>query len=344
MEFLERLEGSGNEERWLVQVGDGLPHVAWFLHDDDREWLRQTERESHAWRGAIHPRVTQILSIGWHGDRVVFEIEDDRGPLLATAAQQLTDPNERERWVISQFIALGDGLATLRRRDAAFAHRQLEPEKMYVDVQGHARLRAPIPHVLQGPRPMRMGAGIVKGRSSFMAPEQARGSRGTVASDVFALASNLYFALSGRTPFDNNGNVMAELMAIISDPPAPLVLQTPGLSRVLDRAFAKAVDARTPDPGTFAGELWQCVPDATDYDEVLSDRIVTWRANAASEPSRRLLLEGPTCRMKWEHLAPTTADDVRHCASCKQDVVRIRSIAAVVPLLGQHCVSYTGGD
>ena len=342
MEFLEQLEGDEGEVRWLVQQGSEPPHVAWFLTDDDRAWLERVETATHDWRGPIHPRVTQILSSGWHADSVVLEIEDDRGPLLATAARQLTDPVERERWVIAQFVALGDGLASLRRRDEAFVHRQLEPERLYIDVQGHARLRAPLPYVLRGPRPMRMGAGVLKGSVGFMSPEQARGSTPTPASDVFALASNLYYALSGKRPFagDRENDT---LMRIMDRPPHPLETHAPGLARVLERAFDKDVDARLPDPGTFAGELWQCVPDAADYDEVVSDQIAAWRAAATSEPSRSLTFAGKKCRMTWPALATTSAADVRHCGACERDVVRVRSIAAIVPLQG-HCVAYGGGD
>ena len=344
MEFLERLEVDGEQERWLVHVdGANEPHVAWFFYDDEREWLVRTHDATRPFHGPIHPRVSTIFESAWHGRRLVFEIDDDRGPTLATAARQLTDPVERERWVIAQIIGIADGLATLRHRDRSFIHRQLEPQRLFVDLQGHAKLRAPIAHVLHGPRSGRMGAGVIRGTAGYMSPEQARGNPTTLASDVFSLASNLYFALSGRRPFEHE-NMMAELTAIFGEPPAPLEIHTPGLARVLERAFAKEPAARTPDPGTFAGELWQCVPDATDYDAVVSDQIVAWRASAPSESARAPMFEGAKCRMRWEQLAPTKTADVRHCTGCKQDVVHVRSIAEIVPLHGRRCVSYPGGD
>jgi hypothetical protein len=340
MQYLERLESIDSEERWLVQVEGELPHVAWFL-DDDPVWLREIEDNTRPLIGPVHPRIAAIRSAGWHGRRLIIESEDDRGPLFATAARVVADPIERERWVIAQVIAICDGLATLRNRDHKFVHRQLEPERIYIDIAGRARLRAPIPSVLSGKRPPRMGAGTVRGNPGYMAPEQARGSVATPATDVFALATNLHEALSGKAPFARE-SMMDVLMAIINEDPPPITTHTPGLADILRRAFTKDPADRIRDAGTFAGELWQCVPDAVDYDEVVSDRIVEWRAHAVSEPSRRPMF-GARCRMKWEELAPRT-DGVRHCTSCKQDVVRVTSIAAVVPLLGQQCISYTGGD
>jgi hypothetical protein len=338
MQFLERLESDDSDERWLMQDDNGAPYVAWFL-DDDPRWLRKVAQETTT--GPIHPRVTTIRRVDWHGMRLVIECEDDRGPLLVSAARALADPVERERWVIAQFIAICDGLATLRNRDDKFVHRQLEPERMYIDIAGRARLRAPIPSVLSGPRPPRMGAGTVRGKPGYMSPEQARGGVATPASDVFALATNLYEALSGTRPFARE-SMMDELVAILNDEPPPLATHAPGLADILRRAFAKDPEARIQNPGTFAGELWQCVPDAVDYDEVVSDRIVEWRASAEAEPARRPMF-GARCRMSWDELEPRRKG-VRHCTSCQQDVVRVHSIAAVLPLFGNQCISYTGGD
>ena len=167
MEFLERLEavGFGDEERWLVRApGAAAPHVAWFFFDHDVDWLARTNSATRPFHGPIHPRISTIFGSGWHEQRLVFEVDDDRGPSLATAAQQLADPVERERWVIAQLIGIADGLAMLRGRVPDFVHRQLEPQRIFVDEQGHGKLRAPIAYALQGERPNRVGAGVIQRR------------------------------------------------------------------------------------------------------------------------------------------------------------------------------------
>jgi serine/threonine protein kinase len=175
-----------------------------------------------------------------------------------------------------------------------------------------------------------------------MSPEQCRGYSLTPASDVFALAGNLFAALTGRSPFRRDDD-FATLQAIITDAPPPLVTHAAGLASVIERAFEKDPARRYPDPGTFAGELWRCVPDATDYDECVSDRIAAWWSTATPARSAGAPV-GERCRMAWEQLHPTGSDEIRHCGSCGQDVVRITSLAAVVSLAGRRCVSYTGGD
>ena len=62
-------------------------------------------------------------------------------------------------------------------------------------------MRAPIAMVAQGLRPSYTGRGRAVGSMSSMSPEQCRGLPLTPASDVFALAGNLFAALTGRNPF-----------------------------------------------------------------------------------------------------------------------------------------------
>lgn len=54
------------------------------------------------------------------------------------------------------------------------------------------------------------------------------------------------------------------------------------------------------------------------------------------------LLQGPVvrpCPKRWDELAPTDRDEVRHCAECALPVQRVRSVRELVPLNGS-CVSY----
>jgi hypothetical protein len=341
LEFVELLDVTDEHERWLVREDGALPHVAWFLSNEETGYLSLVAEATETYRGAFHPRIAAIRSVAYEGQMLRIDTDDDRGPTFAAAAAQLEDPIERERWAVAQVIAIADGLATMRQFDPHFVHRRLEPQRTFVDITGRVRLRAMIAYVEQGPRPARMGAGTFRGTPAFMSPEQASGRKLTAASDVFSLASNLYFALAGKRPFDRD-DVMQELMAIIHEPPPPIVAHAPELQRVLARAFAKDPSERYATPGEFAGELWQCVPDAVDYDEVVSDRIVAWRATA---PSTELGddFETPPCKKQWGELFPTTNSAIRHCGECSQDVVRATSIAQLIPLVGR-CVAYTGGD
>ena len=76
--------------------------------------------------------------------------------------------------------------------------------------------------------------GLVHGTPAFLAPEVARGSESTFASDVFSLGSTLYAALEGAPPFGTDSNSIALLHRVASGefpppqhggPLTPVVLQ-----------------------------------------------------------------------------------------------------------------------
>jgi serine/threonine protein kinase len=361
LEFLERLPAAYDEERWLVRAeGAVAPQVAWILSLEDTDFARQFVDESRIWIGFAHARVSRVFGMTWLGNRLVVAVDDDRGPTLASASAHLADrPVERERWTVAQLIAISRGLASMDRYiderfraprrtpatpEQGFVYRALEPDKLFVDVTGHAKLRSPIvERVDRTPRPGMMG-GFTPNRAhiTYMSPEQCRGKRLTAASDVFALAGNLVFALTGKRPFSSQTD-FGLLQAILEQPMPPIATLTPGLDGVLARAFAKAPADRYATPRDFADALEEVVPDAYEYDGAISDLLVEWwpTARPAVGPGGSLL--GDRCPRAWNELTQTGGDDIRHCASCDQDVVRVDSLAAVLPLVGKRCMAYKPG-
>ncbi len=339
MDFLEKLPAidpfAVDEERWLVREADAL-RVAWLFGDPSSEWIRDMVKGTQRWVGFAHPRVSRILRVEPAEPRVMFVIEDDRGPTLVDAAAALP-AEERERWAVSQLIAICDGLAAMRAHDPAFVHRAIAPHRIFVDPSGHARLRAPVATLGVRPEPAnRVGSGRIVGTPEYMAPEQAQGRPTTPATDVFALATNLTQVLTGASPFANE-NMMQVLMTILQGPAPTVPGASAGLASVLARAFAKEPAQRFADPAALGAALRAVTPDADEVDAVISDRIAAWWPAAAQARGAHDLF-GPPCHKQWSQLAPTSSPSIRACGDCNQQVVQVESIAACLPLVGQ-CVS-----
>lgn len=345
MDFVERLPGDDHDvQRWLVRTRPDAPlSVAWIVADSDAAWMRAMEGDGETWIGFDHPRVVRVRGKQWlKAQTLAFLSDDDRGPAFADAACVLADaPDDRERWAVAQMITVADALGAMARHAPPFVHGQIAPGRMFVDHTGRARLRAPI-GLQRAARPARTGQGRMTGTASFLSPEQCRGLPLTPASDVFSLASNLALALTGAPPFGEiTDNPIDLIRAILQEPAAPIPTRAAGLDRVLARAFAKTPADRYPDPAAFGAALYDCVPDAGDYDAVISDRISAWWPTAPQASGPSGALTGMRCRMAWEQLESTGNSAVRHCKSCNQSVVRVTSFAdAVVPLAGNTCFSY----
>jgi serine/threonine protein kinase len=341
LEFLGRLTATSEGERWLVrEPPDGATRIACVISDEDPEWLGLVDRAARPWLGFSHPRVSRLRSKAWLDGRLMLVIDDERGPSYGRAAAVLADaPVDRERWAVAQMITLADALAAMASHEPGFIHRRVEDSQLFVDPTGRARLRAPVGLIGKAPPRGYRGAGRITGTFRYLSPEQCKGLPVTPASDVFSLATNLAVALTGVQPFRGDHD-FATLQAIVASPPRPIATHAPGLAGVLARAFAKDPDQRYPDPAAFAAELYECVSDAGDYDAVISDRIAAWWPTSPQAAGPLDDFDGPSCRMRWDELVPGEHDEIRHCTSCQQPVVRVRSLAAAVPLAGKHCLSY----
>jgi serine/threonine-protein kinase len=87
----------------------------------------------------------------------------------------------------------------------------------------------------------RTETGVLVGTPVYMSPEQARGRHVDLRSDLYSLATVAYHALAGRPPFDDN-NIARLVLAITTQPPAPIRALRPDLPASLDRWFARALD------------------------------------------------------------------------------------------------------
>ena len=109
--------------------------------------------------------------------------------------------------------------------------------------------------------------GLVHGTPAFLAPEVARGSESTFASDVFSLGSTLYAALEGAPPFGTDSNSIALLHRVaageFSPPPhggplTPVLLDMLSIdpqARPTMKAAAETLRGLTARGATPAAEL-----------------------------------------------------------------------------------------
>jgi serine/threonine-protein kinase len=101
--------------------------------------------------------------------------------------------------------------------------------------------------------------GAVLGTPRFMAPEQAAGERSVDArADLYAVGAVLYVCLAGKPPYA--GLTGEDVLAAVREkPPVSLAEMCPelpaGLTALVDRAMARAADARFPTAREMRGAL-----------------------------------------------------------------------------------------
>jgi serine/threonine-protein kinase len=221
-----------------------------------------------------HPNVVQTQELGEHegtlylvmewvdGEPLSFLLEraDDRGgmPLAIAvnlvgqtllglhAAHELTDETGASLGVV---------------------HRDVSPHNVLVTYSGVAKLVDFGIAKATNQRSSVTDAGEVKGKFSYMAPEQILSSTEVDRrADLFATGIVLYTLTAGRHPFmaENPGGVLHK---ITSEKPAPepstIVADYPSeLARVVMKALAKDRDERFRSADEMLAALQEAVPDA----------------------------------------------------------------------------------
>jgi serine/threonine-protein kinase len=333
VDFLERVAVDSCGEQWLVRDGEQL-RIAHVFPDDIHDEIDAIEAGTRRWLGFSHPRMLAVHAVYRRGVQLVIVTGDERGTPLLEASRRVPE-TERERWGAAEICAIADAITAM---GTSFIHRRASNEQIVVGADGLARLRAPIALVSLGVRPGYLGRARYVPDARWMSPEQARGLPITPASDVYQLGFTLYCALLGRYPFGGGDHEV--LKGILEGPRPPIPSTIPGVRAAIERAIQREAGERFATVGELAHELRRHVSD----DDAAPAREKLVHEPPHAPPQRSAAIIGFKCQQRWERLAQTAVDGIRHCHGCDQDVVQVRSIEAAIPLLGRRCIRLTESD
>jgi hypothetical protein len=165
-------------------------------------------------------------------------------------------------------LAIGTATALAAIHQAGVVHRDFKPANVMLAVDGPRVIDFGIARDLSTDTTV---TSRVFGTPAYMAPEQLRGERVGPATDLFAWASVMAFAATGRAPFE--APHVAAVMHRISSVEPELVGVPAELVVVLRRCLAKDPAARPTAQQVVALLLGRPVPerDASDATTVLAE-------------------------------------------------------------------------
>jgi serine/threonine protein kinase/tetratricopeptide (TPR) repeat protein len=245
-------------------------------------------REARISTTLLHPNIVRVEGVEVSEDECILIMELlSGGTLIRLAAHDPEPPG----WVALAVAA--QALAALEHAHGRqVLHRDVTPGNLFVCDDGVLKLLDfGIAKRESGTTEKNVvtGEGRLHGTPEFIAPEQARGGRASVLSDLYQLAASLYFFLSGASPH-GSGEAAEVLERAAVGVPVPLALRRPDLPpalvSILDRALQTEPERRFPSAQAMRRAVEQARARGAGGD------LGAWATQTMARPPASL--DGPT--------------------------------------------------
>jgi serine/threonine protein kinase len=222
------------DQRSGQQVAIKVPHPE---VESDPALFERFRREEEIGRRLHHPGVMKVFPKE-DSDQVYMVMEWVDGKLLRQLLQQERRlPLEQ---TVSIVLQMCDVLEYVHKHDVV--HRDLKPENVMIDDQGRIKLIDFGIAASAGARRLTF-ANFSKtmGTPDYISPEQVKGKRGDVRSDIYALGVMLYEMSTGALPF-SGPNPFAVMNSRLLNSPVPPRELNPEISPQLQEIIYRALE------------------------------------------------------------------------------------------------------
>jgi serine/threonine protein kinase len=214
-----------------------------------------------------HPSIVRVYEFGETDSQLYYSMDYIDGPSLE---QRLADGPLAGKVAARYLVIIAQAIQ--HAHEHGILHRDLKPSNILLDTNDR-------PHVTDFGLAKRLGidsgqtrTGQIVGTPSYMAPEQAAGSKAlTPATDVYGLGAVLYAMVTGRPPFRAE-TPLDTVLQVTEQEPAPPRLLNPNINRDLETICLKCLEKPPRDRYTSALEL------ATDLERYLADEPINARS------------------------------------------------------------------
>jgi serine/threonine protein kinase len=196
-----------------------------------------------------HPNIVQTNEVGADGTRYFMAMDylDGRGlERVRRRARHLhttTFTLAMQLRVLSEVLTGLEYAHTFEDYDGTvlgIVHRDISPQNVFVTFDGQVKLLDfGIAKTIDSAVETR--AGVLKGKLSYMAPEQARGERVDARADIFGVGVMMWESLTGRALHhgESEQKILSDLIARVELPRASTIKSD--ISPILDDICAKAL-------------------------------------------------------------------------------------------------------
>lgn len=199
-------------------------------------------REAKSAAALDHPFVCSIFEVGEAEGRGFIAMEFVEGQTLASRLRQSLLPLKKALQITAE---VAEALAEAHAQ--SIIHRDLKPSNIMLTKSGHVkvmdfglakRTAADQPEIPESTLTPVTPDGLTVGTPSYMSPEQLRGERLDIRSDIFSFGIICYEMLAGMHPFQRP-KLLETISAILKEDPPPLARYREALPELLQYMVRK---------------------------------------------------------------------------------------------------------
>ena len=227
--------------RRIVVVKKILPHLI-----ENSEFIKMFIREARLAALLQHPNIVQINDFGKFQNVYYIAMEYVRGKNLAeiTAVSKNGLSVDQSVFLVLQ-ISRGLHYSHSKTDDKTgkplnIVHRDISPQNILVSFQGEVKI-SDFGIAKARSEPSLTQAGVIKGKLSYMSPEQALGQPVDLRADIYALGIVFYEILSGEKLYQFGSDIEA-IRFIPEKKIAPIIKLRPDIPDELNRIVMKCLE------------------------------------------------------------------------------------------------------
>ncbi|HEX7843518.1 MAG TPA: serine/threonine-protein kinase, partial [Kofleriaceae bacterium] len=223
-------------------------------HASDAQFVQMFLDEARLAAQLQHPNIAQVYDIGMLGDSYFFTMEYVHGETvrsLLSRALELGRPLPLA-CVLTIIAGTAAGLHHAHERNGhdgrplGIVHRDVTPSNLMVSFEGNVKV-VDFGVAKASDREAQTKSGTVKGKISYLSPEQCRGVRVDRRSDLFSLGIVMWEMLTCARLYRRDSD-FETMTAIVKEPPPPPSSHRRDVPRAVDdivlRLLAKSVTDR----------------------------------------------------------------------------------------------------
>ena len=288
------------------------------------------QREARAMADLDHPHIVRITDIGEEEGQQYLAMEYVAGLDLKRYIKEHHPLSNEEAIRIMGQILLAMRLAHTR----GIVHRDLKPQNILLTSDGTAKVTDFGIAVAFAETSLTQTNSML-GSVHYLSPEQARGSKATVQSDIYAMGIIFYEMLTGHIPYDGDSAVTIALQHFQKPLPS-VIAENPSVPQALENVVIKATAKKLTDRYKSVAEMYVDLSSCLSYNRRNEPKLVfdeTTKADTKTLPKvpQSTLTSIPKTPVKEDKPQPQPPQTEKPVTSAKP--IKRRRIKARYPIL-----------